>query len=81
MALLEPGEAADAYKARILGYQAGADFMALQGAAPETLAALVSGLSAEALARRPAPDKWSSQEIAAHLADDELVAAALADSC
>jgi hypothetical protein len=27
------------------------------------------------LARRPAPDKWSIQELAAHLADDELVGA------
>jgi len=63
MALLEPGDAAAAYKAKILGYQAGADFLALPAAAPETLAALTSGLSAEQLARRPAPDKWSIQEI------------------
>jgi hypothetical protein len=75
MALLKPGEAADAYKAKILGYQAGADFLALQAAAPETLAALTAGLSADELARRPSPDKWSIQEIAAHLADDELVGA------
>ena len=75
MALLEPGDAADTYKARILGYQAGADFLALQAAAPEKLASLTGGLSAEELARRPAPDKWSIQEIAAHLADDELVGA------
>jgi hypothetical protein len=75
MALLEPGEAADAYKARILGYQAGADFLALQTEAPEKLASLIDGLSAEALARRPAPDKWSIQELAAHLAEDELVGA------
>jgi hypothetical protein len=73
MALLEPGEAADAYKAKILGYQAGADFLALQAAAPEKLASLTRDLSAEDLARRPAPEKWSIQEIAAHFADDELV--------
>src|SRR5262245_64781652 len=73
MALLEPGDAADAYKTKILAYQAGADFLALQAAAPEKLAALTRDLSAEELARRPAPDKWSIQEIAAHLADDELV--------
>ena len=47
MALLEPGEAADAYKAKILGYQAGADFLALLAAAPEQLASLTGGLSAE----------------------------------
>lgn len=73
MALLEPGEAAASYKAKILSYQAGADFLALQAAAPEKLASLVDGLSAEQLARRPAPQKWSIQEIVAHLADDELV--------
>jgi hypothetical protein len=75
MALLEPGEAANAYKAKILGYLAGSDFLALQTAAPEKLASLTGGLSAEQLARRPAPDKWSIQELAAHLADDELVGA------
>ena len=75
MALLKPGAAADAYKTKILGFQAGADFLALQTAAPDTLASLTGGLSAEELARRPAPDKWSIQEIAAHLADDELVGA------
>ena len=73
MALLEPGEAAEAYKARILGYQTGADFLALQAAAPTRLASLIEGLSAEELARRPAPQKWSIQELVAHLADDELV--------
>lgn len=73
MALLEPGAAAASYKARILDYQAGADFLALQSAAPDKLAALVDGLSAEQMARRPAPEKWSIQEIVAHLADDELV--------
>ena len=75
MALLEPGEASNAYKSKILSYQAGADFLALQAAAPETLASLTNGLSAGELARRPAPDKWSIQELAAHLADDELVGA------
>src|SRR4030095_14902596 len=75
MALLEPGEAANAYKANILRYQAGADFLALQAAAPEKLASLIGDLSSEELSRRPAPDKWSIQELVAHLADDELVGA------
>jgi hypothetical protein len=69
------GEAADAYKARILSYQAGGDFLALQAAAPERLAALVEGLTPAQLARRPAPDKWSIRELVAHLAEDELVGA------
>jgi hypothetical protein len=73
VALLRPGEEAAAYTARILGHQAGADFLALQAAAPARLASLIDGLSAEELARRPAPGKWSIQELVAHLADDELV--------
>ena len=73
MALLESAEAAGAYKAKILGYQAGADFLALQAEAPNKLAFLIAGLTAVELAHRPAPEKWSIQEIVAHLADDELV--------
>ena len=73
MALLEPGDATAVYKAKILSYQAGADFLALQSAAPQTLASLIEDLSEEELSRRPAPGKWSIQEIVAHLADDELV--------
>lgn len=73
MALLEPGEAAASYKARILSYQEGADFLALLSAAPGKLASLVNGLSAAQLAHRTAPQKWSIQQIVAHLADDELV--------
>jgi hypothetical protein len=73
MALMEPGEAAASYTAKILGYQAGADFLVLLAAAPGKLASLVAGLSAAQLAHRPGPAKWSIQEVAAHLADDELV--------
>ena len=72
---MEPGDAAAEYKAKILSFQAGADFLALQAAAPEKLASLIEGLPSEALARRPAADKWSIQELIAHLADDELVGA------
>ena len=68
-------ETVDEYKARILSYQAGADPLALQAKAPDVLAALVEGLSAEQLEQRPAPGKWSIREIVAHLADDELVGA------
>jgi hypothetical protein len=73
MALLESPEAARAYKAKILRYQAGADYLALQEEAPDKLAQLIAGLSAVELALRPAPKQWSIQEIVAHLADDELV--------
>jgi hypothetical protein len=66
-------ETVEEYKRRILGYQAGADPLVLQAKAPDVLAALVEGLSAEHLGQRPAPGKWCIREIIAHLADDELV--------
>jgi hypothetical protein len=75
VALLTPGEAAASYKAKILRHQAGRDFLALQAAAPAKLVSLVAELSAEQLAHRPGPAKWSIQEIVSHLADDELVGA------
>ena len=68
-------ETVDEYKRRILRYQAGADPLVLQAKAPDTLAALVEGLSTEQLDHRPAPGKWCIREIVAHLADDELVGA------
>ena len=68
-------ETVDAYKARILRYQAGADPLVLQAKAPELLSQLLEGLSADHLDHRPAPGKWSIREIVAHLADDELVGA------
>lgn len=67
----QPGAAE--YKARILGFQAGADPLVLQARAPAVLASLLEGLSAEDLGWRPAPGKWCIREIVAHLADDELV--------
>jgi hypothetical protein len=68
-------ESQEQYKARILGFVAGRDPLTLLAAAPDTLAALVDGLPASVLDRRPAPSKWSIREIVAHLADDELVGA------
>src|SRR5262245_33051463 len=71
----ELDETQAAYKVRILSYQEGADPLRLQTVAADRLASLIAGLSAEELARRPRPEKWSIQEIVAHLADDELVGA------
>ena len=68
-------ETVSEYKGRILRYQAGGDPLVLQAKAPDVLAALVEGLSAEHLGQRPAPGKWCIREIVAHLADDELVGA------
>jgi hypothetical protein len=63
------------YKARILSRVAGRDPLSLLTAAPATLEALLSASPPALCARRPAPGKWSIQEIVAHLADDELVGA------
>ena len=63
------------YKARSNSYWAGADPLVLQAKAAGTLVALVEGLSSDDLGRRPTPQKWNIREIAAHLADDELVGA------
>ena len=71
----EPDETAAAYKARILGYKEGSDPLHLQAVAADRLSSLIAGLSAGDLARRPGPEKWSIQEIVAHLAEDELVGA------
>ena len=61
------------YTARLLSYLEGEDELALLAAAPDRLASLVRGLPAEVLDRSPSPGKWCIREIAAHLADDELV--------
>ena len=63
------------YKARILGHVAGREPLSLLAAAPDTLATLLAAVPPALCARRPAPGKWSIQEIVAHLADDELVGA------
>jgi hypothetical protein len=60
------------YTKRLLSYADGKDPLALQQAAPKKLAALLKGKSKKQLTRRPAPDKWSAAEIAAHLADAEV---------
>ena len=63
------------YKARILRHLGARDPLPLLAAAPDALAALLARTPAGLVGRRPAPEKWSIQEIAAHLADDELVGA------
>ena len=63
------------YKARILRHLAGREPLSLLASAPATLAALLAAVPPMLCSRRPAPAKWSIQEIVAHLADDELVGA------
>jgi len=63
------------YKVRIRRHLAGREPLSLLAAAPARLAELLAAAPQTLCARRPAPGKWSIQEIVAHLADDELVGA------
>jgi hypothetical protein len=65
-------ETAQEYTKRLLNHSEGKEPLRLQQAAPKKLASLIKGKNAKQLMRRPAPDKWSVAEIAAHLADAEL---------
>ena len=65
-------ETAQQYTQRLLSYADGKEPLALQHAAPKKLAALLKGKNKKQLSRRPAPEKWSVAEIAAHLADAEV---------
>jgi hypothetical protein len=64
---------ADPYGARLDAYVKDQDPIAMQRAAPQTLASLIEGTQDELLSRRPEPGKWSVRAILAHLAEDELV--------
>ena len=61
------------YTERILSYIEGKEPLAAQAATAEKLNQLVQGVAASELRRRPAPEKWSVNEIIAHLADAEIV--------
>ena len=65
-------ETADKYTARLDAYAKDGDPIAMQRAAPHTLAGLIEGVPEEILSRRPASGKWSIRAILAHLAEDEL---------
>ncbi|HYA89540.1 MAG TPA: DinB family protein [archaeon] len=66
-------ETAEEYIKRMLGHVGGQDPLKLQAVAPKKIEKLLKGKSAAKLRKRPAPDKWSIQEIVAHLADTEIV--------
>jgi hypothetical protein len=61
------------YTQRIRQYVDGREPLDVQGATAARLEHVIAGLSAADLRRRPAPDRWSIAEIAAHLADAEIV--------
>jgi hypothetical protein len=63
------------YTERILGYVEDKQPLAVQAATAKELDRLIRGVSLAKLRRRPAPEKWSVNEIIAHLADGEIVGA------
>jgi hypothetical protein len=54
-------------------YLEGRDPLTVAAATPRQIVALTRGLSPRQLAKKPAPNKWSIQEIITHLADTEMV--------
>src|SRR5579863_3619110 len=66
-------ETAQQYIQRILGHVDGQDAVQVQRATAAKLKKLISGLTPKQLKWQPEPGKWSIAEIAAHLADAEIV--------
>ena len=54
-------------------YRAGRDPVKLMRGHPARIARAVAGLSSARMRKRPAPGKWSIQEIVGHLMDTEVV--------
>jgi len=61
------------YRERILSNLGGRDPRKIQASSAARLAKLMRGVSPKRLGRKPAPGKWSVNEILAHLADSEFV--------
>jgi len=61
------------YRQRILNNLQGQDPLRVQAATPTRLAKLIRGASRQRLGRKPAPGKWSVNEILAHLSETEIV--------
>jgi DinB superfamily len=60
------------YIKRITGHVEGKKPLSIQAATAKRLDLLIQGLPASKLRKRPAPDKWSVNEILAHFADTEI---------
>ncbi len=67
-------ETTQQYIQRILGYVEGKDPLKIQQTTAAKLEKTLKSVNKRELSARPAPDKWSIQEIIAHLAECELVA-------
>jgi len=66
-------ETAQQYTQRMLGSMDGKEPLAVQAATADKLEQLIAGVPVARLRQRPAPDKWSVNDIVAHLADGEIV--------
>jgi len=66
-------ETAQQYIQRITAHVEGKRPLAVQAATARKLARTIKGQPAAKLRKRPAPDKWSVNEILAHLADTEII--------
>lgn len=61
------------YTQRVVNYLDGKQPLAVQAATAKKIDRLIKGVSPAKLRKRPTPDKWSVNEILAHLADTEIV--------
>lgn len=61
------------YTRRITGLMEGKNPLQVQSATAKKLERLIKGVPASKLRKRPAPDKWSVNEILAHLSETEIV--------
>jgi hypothetical protein len=61
------------YTQRVISYLDGKQSLAVQAATAKKIDRLIKGVSPAKLRKRLAPDKWSVNEILAHLADAEIV--------
>jgi hypothetical protein len=65
-------ETAQQYIQRIMAHSEGKQPVAVQAATAKKLERAIKGVPTSKLRKRPAPNKWSVNEIAAHLADAEV---------
>ena len=65
-------ETPDEYRERLASYVEGRDAIAMQRAAPATIAQLLQNVPVAKLKESPGPGKWSITQILMHLAEDEL---------
>src|SRR5438132_11299444 len=66
-------ETAQQYIQGITAHVEGKQPLAVQAATARKLERIIKGLPTAKLRKRPAPDKWSVNEILAHLADTAVV--------